>query len=164
MAFRFRGEMSAISTESDRRFHVFVYGTLQRGQRREDNWPSPPWRIEPAWVMGTLYGRHDYPALRPGHDRVIGECWTLPATAEMETLRTLDQIEGTNQSGQPNIYNRVRISIHAFPGDDANPTPDIIGVAWCYQYAVDPTVDGFRRIEPHVDHWVRWPDMMDAVT
>lgn len=85
--------------------HVFVYGTLKRGQCRENAWPRVPVSVFDAWVLGELYDLGDYPALVPGSERVVGEVWTIPSQDVDATLRVLDEIEGYRN--QPNdLYRR----------------------------------------------------------
>ena len=77
--------------------HVFVYGTLRRGEQRDINLlrPTPRW-IGQASVEGVLYDLGDYPGLvlgidqHPGQKKVRGEVYEI--TAELEHL--LDEIEG----------------------------------------------------------------------
>ncbi|MFK7736160.1 MAG: gamma-glutamylcyclotransferase [Pirellulaceae bacterium] len=88
--------------------HVFVYGTLKAGQIRERNWPIAPLQICKAWTLGRLYDTGAYPALIDGEDRVAGQLWSFEDSKISQTLQVLDQIEGTNQPGQANDYDRVR--------------------------------------------------------
>jgi gamma-glutamylcyclotransferase (GGCT)/AIG2-like uncharacterized protein YtfP len=76
--------------------HVFVYGTLRRGEQRDINLltPAPRW-VGPASVEGVLYDLGDYPGLVLGRDKyraqekVRGEVYEI--TDELERL--LDEIE-----------------------------------------------------------------------
>lgn len=85
-----------------------------------------------------------------GTDRVIGERWLFDHEHIETVLKTLDQIEGTNQPGHDDLYQRVVVEIW---------TPDdhLIGQAWAYHYATDPRVDRFVRIEPGQTGSVAWP-------
>jgi gamma-glutamylcyclotransferase (GGCT)/AIG2-like uncharacterized protein YtfP len=71
--------------------HVFVYGTLRRGQLRDINLLRPaPIFISAATLFGTLYQLGDYPGVRlGGSGRVHGEVYQI--TPELE--RQLDEIE-----------------------------------------------------------------------
>lgn len=91
--------------------HVFVYGTLKRGQCRERCWPAKPVVIHPAWTFGKLVDLGPYPALLPGTDRVLGELWSLKADDFGQVLKVLDQVEVTNQPGVANEYDRVLIEV-----------------------------------------------------
>ncbi|MEM8735743.1 MAG: gamma-glutamylcyclotransferase family protein [Planctomycetota bacterium] len=85
----------------------FVYGTLKTGQVRENNWPVKPLRVEQAWTLGRLYDTGPYPALLQGQDRVAGQLWTFAPDTIAMVVERLDQIEGTNQVGQRNDYDRA---------------------------------------------------------
>jgi len=66
-------------------------------------------------------------------------------------LRKLDQIEGTNQPGEPNLYVRALVDVQ-----DLSDQP--LGQAYTYHYASDPCLDGFTPIEPtHKGQGVAWP-------
>ena len=130
---------------------VFVYGTLKRGQCRSGLWPAEPSSVQPAWTWGKLFGRSDYPALTAGQDRVLGELWKFRTDDIASVLKTLDQIEGTNQPGQNDLY--VRVSVETWAPDDQP-----LQQANVYHYARDPIGDGFVRLVPGDDGFVRWPD------
>lgn len=75
--------------------HVFVYGTLRRGEQRDINrlLPAPRW-IGRASVPGVMYHLGAYPGVVLGHGRgtagrVQGEVYEI--SAELE--RQLDEIE-----------------------------------------------------------------------
>ena len=75
--------------------HVFVYGTLRRGEQRDINLlkPAPHW-MGRASVAGVLYDLGDYPGLRlctspTAQQRVEGEVYEI--SHELERL--LDEIE-----------------------------------------------------------------------
>ena len=130
---------------------VFVYGTLKRGQCREAMWPERPIRILEACVRGKLYNRSDYPAMTPGQDCVMGEVWEFDDALMPVVLHTLDQIEGTNQPGFDNLYQRVIVEIMSL---DDHP----LGRAYTYHYATDPESEGFERISPRIaGDYVAWP-------
>ncbi len=87
--------------------HVFVYGTLKRGECREACWPRVAVSIEPAWVLGVLINLGPYPALLVGNERVLGELWSFRPQDIAVVFEQLDRVEGTNQPGLPNEYDRV---------------------------------------------------------
>ena len=76
--------------------HVFVYGTLRRGEQRDINLltPAPRW-VGQASVEGVLYDLGDYPGLvlgsdqQPGQEKVMGEVYEISDVLE----RLLDEIE-----------------------------------------------------------------------
>lgn len=151
--------------------NFFVYGTLCRGQCRANLWPAAPQKIVPAWVSGELFGRKDYPAMRPGTARIAGECWQFDQIDVPTVIRALDRIEGTNQPGAANLYDRVLLK--AFPlerfGDEilhsvdhrqdpGSNFPDSGVLAYGYHYAIDPREHGFCQIRPSAeDSLCRWP-------
>lgn len=127
---------------------VFVYGTLKRGQVRQRCWPCPPQSVVPAWIRGSLYDRADYPALRPGGDRVSGELWRFAEADMGRVVATLDRIEGTNQAGEVDLYRRESVAVF-----DASDQP--LGHAYAYFYETDPRLDGFVRIATPPFQWPR---------
>ena len=104
---------------------VFVYGTLKRGQCREHAWPHEPKTIRDAAVLGALFGRDDYPALKPGDDLVAGELWEFKADEIQQVLWRLDQIEVYNQPRTANLYERVVCKVVDYDGET-------LGDAWTY--------------------------------
>lgn len=90
---------------------VFVYGTLKRGQIREQAWPHLPTSIVAAKVRGQLFDLGEFPALMPGDDWVAGEIWTLHSDHMQATLEILDEIEGYRNSPS-DLYKRVVVDCH----------------------------------------------------
>ena len=99
--------------------HVFVYGTLRRGEQRDINFltPAPRW-MGPASVEGVLYDLGEYPGLVlglepvPGQTKVKGEVYEIAGGLE----RLLDEIEGV--APQPNgEYARRQVLVHLEPLD-----------------------------------------------
>ncbi|MFG0255156.1 MAG: gamma-glutamylcyclotransferase [Rhodopirellula sp. JB053] len=137
----------------------FVYGTLCRGQCREKCWPHPPIAVVPAWVFGTLYDREDYPALTSGHDRVQGELWTFRPDQMRDVLEVIDVVEGTNQPGTSNLYDRLIVDVYGIEVlTQTEITPkERIAQAWGYHYSTPPEQDGFIRVQPQAGQRVRWP-------
>ena len=101
--------------------HVFVYGTLRRGQQRDIQLlqPSPRW-VGQGSTSGVLYDLGDYPGMLPGSAieietaRVRGEVYVI--SAELE--RTLDEIEEVwpQQSGEyakRDMWVRLDAPLHA---------------------------------------------------
>ncbi|WP_164104190.1 gamma-glutamylcyclotransferase family protein [Candidatus Laterigemmans baculatus] len=95
--------------------HVFVYGTLRRGQCREGCWPRPPLHVATGFVQAELFDLGPYPAILVGKDWVCGECWTLREEDVEETLRVLDAIEGFAQPGEDDLYVRRVVDILTAP-------------------------------------------------
>lgn len=145
----------------------FVYGTLCRGQCRANLWPVQPQQVVSAWVFGELFGRNDYPAMRPGGDRIAGECWQFDQNEVPKVIRALDVIEGTNQPNMANLYDRV--TLEAFPMEQSGDKVTHFGSqspvlgsgipAYGYHYAIDPREHRFHRIPPRTEDGLsRWPN------
>lgn len=124
----------------------FVYGTLKRGQYREHCWPVAPLSVRPAWTGGCLFSRVDYPAMTSGDDRVLGELWTFADQHVAQVVARLDQIEGTNQPRQPDLYRREVVCVF-----DLGDVP--LGQAFAYLYETEPEIDGFTRVVGMSIHW-----------
>ena len=135
--------------------HVFVYGTLKRGQCRERCWPLVPTAGHPAWTFGELYDTGPFPALVAGSDRVAGELWSYEPSAITTVLKALDVIEGTNQPGCVNEYDRVLVDVF---GTDEEHGPVR---AYTYYYAQQQWLRSFRRLQPSVtwcgQYCTTWP-------
>jgi gamma-glutamylcyclotransferase (GGCT)/AIG2-like uncharacterized protein YtfP len=134
---------------------VFVYGTLKRGQLRETKWPREPRAIEDALVRGQLYDLGPYPALAPpalgsAGDRIAGEVWSFHRADVAEVLRVLDQIEGYDQPGEANLYERSEVRYELSDGRS--------GKAFTYFYAAGhDRLTARHRIAPAADGLCRWP-------
>ena len=102
---------SHLDSEDAEMAHFFVYGTLKRGQFRERCWPEKPELVRSAWARGNLYDLGAYPAMTAGDTPIIGELWSFLSHEEKAVIRVLDEIEGTNQPGEPNLYDRVRLTV-----------------------------------------------------
>ena len=125
---------------------VFVYGTLKRGQLREDRWPHAAKRVTRATTLGALYDLGAYPAMLSGGDVVVGELWCFEEQQMPETLRVLDEIE--DYYGEPtDLYQRVIIECKSLDGQR--------NLAYTYRYAAAP--DESMRVDPGPDGQVRWP-------
>ena len=80
-------------------------------------WPIEPQKIQPAWTAGRLYDLGAYPAMTAGDDCVLGEVWTFRANELERTFEVLDEIEGTNQPGMANEYDRVTVEVTMASGE-----------------------------------------------
>ena len=139
---------------------IFVYGTLKRGQCRDILWPCDPIAVIPAMTRGTLHDREDYPAMTAGQDLVVGECWRFREQDVPSVLRTLDEIEGANQPGAPDLYHRVEVDCWQSIEADVADRLTEVGRAFAYHYARDTAADGFRQIYPTREgQAVRWPPL-----
>ncbi len=132
--------------------HIFVYGTLKSGQCRERCWPSPPLKVRRAWTFGELYDLGAFPAMIQGVSRIAGQVWTYRAADATEVFRVLDEIEGTNQAGYENEYDRQRVPVTLPGGGEL--------VASAYFYAKKQELTAEQRISPafHAgESYAIWP-------
>ncbi len=102
--------------------HVFVYGTLRRGEERDINrlQPAPRW-VGQASVAGTLHHLGAYPGLvLGGRGLVRGEVYEI--SPELE--RQLDEIEEVwpQQSGE---YIRREVLVALDPPPDHRPPDEL---------------------------------------
>ncbi len=134
--------------------HVFVYGTLKRGQCRECCWPHLPVETQPAWTYGKLIDLGSYPGLLAGQDRVLGEVWSFHTAQINKVFDTLDRVEVTNQPGIPNEYNRIRINVQLLEKRETI-------VASCYLYAHPESAEKYKlvpaRMSADQELFVVWP-------
>lgn len=134
--------------------HVFVYGTLKRGQCRESCWPTEPLAVRSAWTYGTLYDLGPYPALLVGNDRILGELWSFEPEDVPGVLLVLDRVEGTNQPGLANEYDRVQVAVTWLEcGENL--------VASTYRFCDERLAARHKRLlasyESHGQRFVVWP-------
>jgi gamma-glutamylcyclotransferase (GGCT)/AIG2-like uncharacterized protein YtfP len=101
------------ATPADLCVHVFVYGTLRRGDRNDINHLNPP----PQWlgygtVRGDLfdYGRHPGLVLRDDGPQVLGEVYLC----EPALIKVLDEIE-LNYPLIPGLYRQAWRSVACGP-------------------------------------------------
>jgi gamma-glutamylcyclotransferase (GGCT)/AIG2-like uncharacterized protein YtfP len=139
-------------TQMDR---VFVYGTLCRGQCREQCWPHTPRRIVTAYVAGRLYDFGAYPGMTPGDHWVRGELWTFTIEQMDETFRVLDEIEDY-RGRDDDLYKRTIVDCHGgSPRQRAIP-------AFTYVYVQD--LSAATEIGPRADGVCSWPPERDVET
>jgi gamma-glutamylcyclotransferase (GGCT)/AIG2-like uncharacterized protein YtfP len=128
--------------------HLFVYGTLMRGQCREKCWPYPPLRVDPAMIRATLYDLGAYPAIADGTGLVRGEVWELRPEHMTETLRVLDRVEGFAQRDDDLFVRRV-VDCKLDDGRELQ--------AWTYYYARLAELSEKDRIPSGPNGWSSWP-------
>jgi len=90
--------------------HVFVYGTLRRGEANDINRLLPaPRHVGQAVISGVMYHLGAYPGvvLRPG-GAVAGEVYAIEPALE----RVLDEIEGIFPQGRDEYFKReLRVTV-----------------------------------------------------
>jgi len=116
------------------RRHVFVYGTLRRGELRDINQLQPaPVFVGMASVHGVLYDLGSYPGLLlGGAGRVTGEVYAISVELE-RLLDTIEEVwpEPTGEYNKREIGVQLRQS--GAPAESAEPE----GVV-CLVYEIDP--------------------------
>ncbi|WP_141433573.1 gamma-glutamylcyclotransferase [Bacillus sp. 03113] len=85
--------------------HVFVYGTLRRGEKNHYLMSGCTCIAEEAYIDGKLYdSRFGYPFLTTSSGiRVYGELYNVP----IEKLPFLDELEDYTPNREDNLYERV---------------------------------------------------------
>ncbi len=131
--------------------HLFVYGTLKRGECREACWPLPPTAVRPAWTLGDLFDTGPYPALLSGKALVGGEVWSYREEEMAQVRQTLDAIEGTDQPGQANEYDRALSVAYLLNGHAVQ--------VELYRYAQPERLANCVRVTP----WLEWQGRRFAV-
>ena len=105
--------------------HVFVYGTLRRGEANDITRLRPaPRFVGPAQVPGTLYHLGGYPGLRlQGDTPVRGEVYAIEPALEM----VLDEIEAVHPQ-QSDEYRKREVRVW-------------VALRWldCLVYEIQPT-------------------------
>jgi gamma-glutamylcyclotransferase (GGCT)/AIG2-like uncharacterized protein YtfP len=130
--------------------HVFVYGTLRKGEQRDINRlrPAPRW-LGQASVEGVLYDLGEYPGLVLGREPGSGQTWVKGDVYEIadELEPLLDEIEGLLP--QPNgEYAKRQVRVHLEPrlaGDGnglATPLTCLVYEATPERVAGCPVIEG----------------------
>lgn len=114
--------------------HVFVYGTLRRGDVRDITRLHPaPVFVGWAWVPGVLYDLGPYPGLRlGGAGRVVGEVYAI--SAELE--RVLDEIEEVwPQASGEYAKREIAVQLDRLEEGPGTPAPETLS---CLVYEINP--------------------------
>lgn len=122
---------------------VVFYGSLMRGLGTTERLGVDA-RIRfvgPCTVAGELYDLGDWPGLRPGNGRVVGEIHALLDDAVLGVLDGFEDYDAMHP--RESMYLRERVPLLDTGGGDT---------AWTYVYNQVP--DASTRI-PHGD-WRRW--------
>jgi len=124
--------------------HVFVYGTLRRGDVRDITRLDPPPRfVGMASVAGRLYDLGPYPGVQLGGEgRVVGEVYVISEALE----RVLDEIEEVwpQQTGE---YCKREVSAQLDPAAGG-------GALVCLAYEINPDRIEHKPLITHGD-WLR---------
>lgn len=117
-------------------FHLFVYGTLKRGQPNADLLVGAEW-LGPATVPGMLYNIDgEHPALVVyGHAAVQGEVWKC----HVDLLPTIDSYESV-ESG---LFRRTGISVLMEDGREKG----------CWTYVAGPRITHKLTPATRVERW-----------
>ena len=117
--------------QSDFKRHVFVYGTLRRGEQRDINLLKPtPLFMGYGQTPGVLYDLGAYPGVRLGGSQyVYGEVYQIG----LELERQLDEIEEVwpQQTGE---YTRQAVRV-AFTGASVGSGPGAAQTCLVYEIA-----------------------------
>ena len=120
--------------------HLFVYGTLMRGQANHARFCGDALTIEPAVTTGILYDLPmGFPAMIEAADgQVFGEAMTFPDL--QAALRRLDRLEGYRPD-QPSLsmYLRSQAKIELS-------VAKAVGYAYCYVWR-GPLPQGSRAVK-----------------
>lgn len=115
--------------------HLFVYGTLMRGESRHRHLAGQTFVAEAQTQPDyRLFNVGDFPALvsaSPGRP-IAGELWLVSD----ETLRELDDVEGTDEG----LYARVPVHL-------PSPFDNVVAETYIYLQSVDglPEINGNWR-------------------
>lgn len=135
------------------RYSVFVYGTLQPGERYYGPYCADA-VIEavPAIAHGELYDLPlGYPAMTPGDRPIQGYCLTFDSPDALARLDELEEYE-PGRSPQENEYQRETIEVFSL---DRQP----LGYAWVYRMSTEQaiTLGGTRHADPYWTGRTRHP-------
>ena len=87
---------------------VFVYGTLKKGQYREQSMNEISLGSKDEKVTAKMYNIGEFPAITLEKGEVLGEIHRVKK--EQESLESLDQIEGFVGYDKSSLYNRILIN------------------------------------------------------
>jgi len=87
---------------------VFVYGTLKKGQCREQSMNEISLGSKDEKVTAKMYNIGEFPAITLEKGEVLGEIHKVKK--EQESLESLDQIEGFVGYDKSSLYNRILIN------------------------------------------------------
>lgn len=111
--------------------HVFVYGTLRRGEVNDINrlHPSPRW-CGHARVAGALYQLGWYPGLRfDGDGQVIGEVYAIDPALEPQ-LDAIEEVRGSPDDEYRKVVVTVEMADAPQPGPGEPPPTRVRALAY----------------------------------
>ena len=132
--------------------HVFIYGTLQPGQR---NWPilAP---YAQTWTPATIWGfelwdlPEGYPAITPGEGVVRGLAVELKDGNALDALDALDALEGHRAGDPTSLYLRRLLQVVL----DGQAPPRTLRA---YTYTIHPSRREHMRQRAARVHGGQWP-------
>lgn len=130
--------------------HVFVYGTLRKGEERDINRlrPAPQW-VGRAQVAGALHHLGSYPGLELGDEGMVqGEVYAV--SPELE--RVLDEIEEVwpQQTGE---YAKREVVVQLEATSEPTASPGYARELLCFLYEIAPERTQGKPLIPGGD-WV----------
>jgi gamma-glutamylcyclotransferase (GGCT)/AIG2-like uncharacterized protein YtfP len=87
---------------------VFVYGTLKKGQCREQSMNEISLGSKDENITAKMYNIGKFPAITLEKEEVLGEIHKVKK--EQESIESLDQIEGFIGYDKSSLYNRILIN------------------------------------------------------
>jgi gamma-glutamylcyclotransferase (GGCT)/AIG2-like uncharacterized protein YtfP len=90
--------------------HVFVYGTLRKGQTNAHYMQGATCIAEEAWVYGKLFDTNEgYPAMIcSNEEKVYGEVYEV----DDEVLQKLDELEEYTGNAETDLYDRITQTVY----------------------------------------------------
>ncbi|RWS44804.1 gamma-glutamylcyclotransferase [Bacillus mycoides] len=90
--------------------HVFVYGTLRKGQTNAHYMQGATCIAEEAWVYGKLFDTNEgYPAMIClSEEKVYGEVYEV----DDEVLQKLDELEEYTGNAENDLYDRITQTVY----------------------------------------------------
>ncbi|WP_368935869.1 gamma-glutamylcyclotransferase [Bacillus sp. SH8-8] len=96
-------------------YHVFVYGTLRRGQTNAHYMLGATCITDRAWTYGKLFDTNEgYPAMTYSiEEQVYGEVYVV----NDEILCKLDELEEYRGNAETDLYDRITQTVYVADGE-----------------------------------------------
>ncbi|MEI4615311.1 gamma-glutamylcyclotransferase family protein [Bacillus cereus] len=96
-------------------YHVFVYGTLRRGQTNAHYMLGATCIADRAWTYGKLFDTNEgYPAMTYSiEEQVYGEVYVV----NNEILCKLDELEEYRGNAETDLYDRITQTVYVADGE-----------------------------------------------